>query len=738
MLENALMPSYIRAAILIALLIPVGCKVEIHTPEQGSVISSSGDNDCGPGLVCIVDVMDMFFAEEFTAIPNPGYVFESWKKDKGGYFCGGSSLPCNLSFPDDWVSWGSSDDPMQVNFFNILRDLLADDELAFFVEPQFVELSSKVLAGTLTDSAILGVSFVTATQVGITDAAGTFLFMAGETITFSIGGTVLGEAVAAEALMTPHDLVPGAPLYATGAEVRNASAGEGTAESLLFDRFVNIIVFLQSLDEDADPSNGISIPDGIAELLAGIQIDFDEDTDDFAGSEALRSVLHQAASAGLLSTAAVRKTGAALDHFYGEQLISFVAARLIAASSDVDANGVDDELYTSIYDGDGRLIRVEGDFDGDRDLDYTYDDNGNLTEYAEDDDGDGNPDYIETYAYDGNGNLTEYAKDNDGVGNPSHVETYNYNDDGYQNRWTIDSDGDGTIDYIEHRTFDAEGSRISTSKDFDGDGIPDYVETYTYDDNGYRNSWTTDSDGDGATDRIEYRTFDAAGNGLTLEQDEDGDGTIDHWEDYTYDADGNWIGTIAYEEEDVPVSTATRTYNENGNLLSFSSDFDADGNPNHVETYTYDDNDNWTGWSADYGGDGNLDYSETHTFDADSNLTYSAYDYDGDGDTEETGTWTYDADGNQTSYSRIFDGDDNTDFAQYWTYDADSKVTSYSKDLNHDGFVDYIETSTYDTDGNEVEYTEDYDGDGEPELIETSVYDNNGNWTSLIGDDEDD
>ncbi len=159
-----------------------------------------------------------------------------------------------------------------------------------------------VLTGIFTDSPVEGLSYSTATQSGVTDAAGAFLYIAGETITFSIGGTVIGEPVAATSAMTPRDLVPGAPLYTTTLEVRSALRDSDSAEIRAFNRFINIIVFLQSLDEDADPTNGITIPAGIAALLNGIQIDFDLDADEFPESNDLRSTTHQAVSMELLST----------------------------------------------------------------------------------------------------------------------------------------------------------------------------------------------------------------------------------------------------------------------------------------------------------------------------------------------------------------------------------------------------------------------------------------------------
>ncbi|MFB3105189.1 MAG: hypothetical protein ACE1ZA_09680, partial [Pseudomonadales bacterium] len=182
-----------------------------------------------------------------------------------------------------------------------------------------------VLTGVFSDSAVGGLSYATATQSGLTNAAGEFTYLAGEIITFSIGGTVIGEPVTATGAMTPLDLVPGAPLISTLLEARNVSRDPDSAESRALNRFVNIIVFLQSLDEDANPDNGITIPAGIATLLNGIQLDFDLDAFNlsFRLTYDLRNTTYQAANLGLLPTAAIRKPGAALDHFYAFQGISY-------------------------------------------------------------------------------------------------------------------------------------------------------------------------------------------------------------------------------------------------------------------------------------------------------------------------------------------------------------------------------------------------------------------------------
>ena len=73
--------------------------------------------------------------------------------------------------------------------------------------------SDGINTGHFTDSAVAGLTYTTATQFGTTDATGKFTYKNGETITFSLGGIVIGETVAAKSDMSPFDLVPGATLY---------------------------------------------------------------------------------------------------------------------------------------------------------------------------------------------------------------------------------------------------------------------------------------------------------------------------------------------------------------------------------------------------------------------------------------------------------------------------------------------------------------------------------------------
>jgi len=95
-----------------------------------------------------------------------------------------------------------------------------------------------VKTGYFVDSAVAGVDFVSGGQTGTTDTAGTFTYEEGKQLSLSVGGVSLGTAKPDENV-TPVDLVSG-----------------GTSES---DAVVNLARFLQTLDDDGDPTNGISI-----------------------------------------------------------------------------------------------------------------------------------------------------------------------------------------------------------------------------------------------------------------------------------------------------------------------------------------------------------------------------------------------------------------------------------------------------------------------------------------------
>jgi hypothetical protein len=86
------------------------------------VSSDSGAYDCGAGKTCEIDIVDLFFAETFTALPAEGQLFLGWKKQPWG-LCRGKTTPCELvSAP--------------LEGFAILEQFLQSDQ-RFYLEPVF-------------------------------------------------------------------------------------------------------------------------------------------------------------------------------------------------------------------------------------------------------------------------------------------------------------------------------------------------------------------------------------------------------------------------------------------------------------------------------------------------------------------------------------------------------------------------------------------------------------------------
>ena len=131
--------------------------------------------------------------------------------------------------------------------------------------------ASEARSGKFLDSAVEGLKYRTATQEGITDETGTFTYREGETITFYIGDIVLGQSLAGETL-TPVDIVEG-------------------AEDASDTRVTNICRFLQTLDEDGNPENGIRLDIAVHNEAEGRSIDFSVETGVFEDDPELENLI---------------------------------------------------------------------------------------------------------------------------------------------------------------------------------------------------------------------------------------------------------------------------------------------------------------------------------------------------------------------------------------------------------------------------------------------------------------
>jgi len=167
---------------------------------------------------------------------------------------------------------------MKINQYNVSKILLVS---LFLSSMMFVLLSGcsdrggdVVLTapegkeGRFIDSHVEGLRYSSFNYAGVTGPDGTFIYHPGLPVTFSIGYVTLGTA-SPEEIVTPLDLV-------------------GKDANINHPKVVNIAQFLQSLDLDGDPRNGIIIPENIREGLIGYTINFS--AEDFQESSGVQSV----------------------------------------------------------------------------------------------------------------------------------------------------------------------------------------------------------------------------------------------------------------------------------------------------------------------------------------------------------------------------------------------------------------------------------------------------------------
>jgi hypothetical protein len=140
---------------------------------------------------------------------------------------------------------------------------------------------SGLSTGHLIDSSVEGVTYTVTTKngqtiTGVTDASGTFKYVDGEKVVFSIGDIVF-PATLGDSTITPLTMAQG---------------GTGPVAT-------NVAFLLQSLDYDLDPSNGITIDPKVAQLKAiaafgTSKIDWTQDSGSFANNPQIKALITQA------------------------------------------------------------------------------------------------------------------------------------------------------------------------------------------------------------------------------------------------------------------------------------------------------------------------------------------------------------------------------------------------------------------------------------------------------------
>lgn len=114
--------------------------------------------------------------------------------------------------------------------------------------------ASTTKIGVFSDSQVEGLTYVIGSRTAQTNASGQFSYEEGQTVTFKVGDIVLGSATAS-AFVSPVSLVAGA------SDENN-------------DNVANLAKFLQTIDDDNNPANGIKLTSAIHNAALGKTINF--------------------------------------------------------------------------------------------------------------------------------------------------------------------------------------------------------------------------------------------------------------------------------------------------------------------------------------------------------------------------------------------------------------------------------------------------------------------------------
>ncbi|MBI3775823.1 MAG: hypothetical protein HY273_09775 [Gammaproteobacteria bacterium] len=121
--------------------------------------------------------------------------------------------------------------------------------------PSATTTNATTAIGYFVDSYVVGLGYRSGSQTGVTDGSGRFSYEVNQPVTFFVGDIILGQAPGAE-IITPVELVAG--------------ANDETNVTV-----VNISRFLQTLDENADPTDNIHIPDAFRSAASGVELNFE-------------------------------------------------------------------------------------------------------------------------------------------------------------------------------------------------------------------------------------------------------------------------------------------------------------------------------------------------------------------------------------------------------------------------------------------------------------------------------
>lgn len=498
-----------------------------------------------------------------------------------------------------------------------------------------------------------GVRYQSDSVEGITDEHGGYEYSAGDSVSFYLGATQLGETVAASSNIALFDLVPGAEIPVAARDVNQYLDNDGDFETYpLISELINITALVYSADKDKSADNGIVVDEQLHQLWSDTQLLTKQRIYNFDDDNALTIALYKAFNNDLIANAQVLNHYIVLDMLAG---IANVEPQVYGKNKEFYGSGnTISEEYTISWNDEqsaSEWLYVELDEEGNIELEseyldrYFYDENLNYLGW-ESFEGDtfssksryeidihgkrlnrvyqnngGEPFTRYIYKYNEFGFRSEYHRFDANRLDRNSSEYTQFDENGNETLIQIDSLSDGVIDEETHfeyennlvtketyyylpenetelvlgqilyNFYDEQGLKIKYQYDEQGDGSIDSVSTTSYNDAGQKLKET--SDHDLTLEGVEHVVDYVYENGLMVEVliDSDNDGIKDYVHQYQYDERGNQIEFRYYNDglEEDPLFIYTYVYDEYDNRLEYRSDHNGDGIDDSITVSEYDE-----------------------------------------------------------------------------------------------------------------------------------------------------
>lgn len=465
--------------------------------------------------------------------------------------------------------------------------------------------------------------FITDTHSGNTNSEGEFEYETGESIQFYVGNILIGRATAKD-IITPFSLAGFSTPPIEALDIKKALSfndfiGEGGISEIAefsrgrpISKAVNISVFLQTLDEDSDHSNGIQISELTHTHGSRLTVNFDRLYFEFlARSYTFRQLLSRGKSGGLwVGSREVINPAIALDRLYESLGLSpniyILTKRGFDTNGDGSVNSSIRKTYnengqkisfqssryniTETYGTNGKIIQSEYDDSPfgsiDKRIVFEFDSDGYLITKKTDADADGAFDTVETSTYDEYSNLTKIEVDNLPLGSIDKSTIKTYSNKGRLMLETVDISPIGSINSSRRHIYNGANKRIEIQIDDNADGVVDKSIKYTYNTRGNLKGF---KDSLGEITVLTYQT-EAPYRINVVDIDYDGDSIIDLQKNNFFN-DKGLKNKIEYDQKPLGSLNALTNieYNEQGFITQIIKDTNNDGVSNKTIKSQYDD-----------------------------------------------------------------------------------------------------------------------------------------------------